>query len=67
MSETERVLRKLGWSDELIDAFIQQDVIAPFQPLPDFNAAAHFVDVTELTVSLDEPAIGGGTDLKIIS
>jgi hypothetical protein len=54
MNELKSVLKKLGWSDELADAFVSSDVardVVEAQDAPAYGPTFH--DVANMTLNLD--------------
>ena len=54
MKSMEDVLRELGWSQELIDAFVGPVPVADGVDMLEFDASIDCVDVTEITIDLGD-------------
>lgn len=54
MSDIKKALLELGWSQDLIEAFVFSTPIPVGPDSTDFNMTVECVDVTDLTVEIDE-------------
>ena len=66
MTDAKEVLTKLGWSEELIDAFMGQYFPSEVADLPEHAADFKYVDAAEVTLQINEPMIHDGTNLHFI-
>lgn len=67
MSDLKAPLRELGWSEELIDAFFSGDPSPTLEATESPDVKPRLVDVTDVTLDIEETGIGAGTEIKLIS
>ncbi len=65
MNELKEVLSKLGWSEELIERFASKADPPEVATVTDEAIEVETVDVTDISLDLDEPPIQGGTHLRL--
>ncbi len=66
MNETQKVLRQLGWSDDLIEAFTKADEIGDeMEQVLNFHVSPQCIDLSDVTVDLQEPLIEAGTAVRV--
>ena len=67
MTEVRKILNSLGWSEELIDAFLSKPLEPSYEDTSDLMISMLPSDSAEIKLRMEKSMIRDGTDLRLVA